>query len=253
MPATFTRSPIDTERKDTGMGGKPPVDRRPTGGGGGGDDNWDGHSSGRRGPRNLIGHYRLTLVFALAADLMFFLVIVGTFLAGRGIAQIDPAQGAASEWHPFALPPILWINTAILLLSIITMEMARQPLFSEIDVMEEWLGMGRPAGRRSLPWLIATLILGALFLVGQWIAWTQLNSLGLSYATNANSHFFFLITEAHAFHLVLGLGALVTSAAGLFLLRKVLWRQVLVDCAAWYWQTMGVLWLVIFAFLVFGL
>ncbi len=40
MPATFTRTPAEVERKDPGIGGKPPVDRRPTGGGGG-DENWD--------------------------------------------------------------------------------------------------------------------------------------------------------------------------------------------------------------------
>jgi len=30
MPATFTRHTVETERKDPGIGGKPPVDRRPT-------------------------------------------------------------------------------------------------------------------------------------------------------------------------------------------------------------------------------
>ena len=34
MPATFTHSPAETERKEPGIGGKPPLDRRPTGGGG---------------------------------------------------------------------------------------------------------------------------------------------------------------------------------------------------------------------------
>lgn len=252
MPATFTRSPIDIERKDTGMGGKPPLDRRPTGGGGGGDD-WDGHSSRRRGPRDLISNYRLTLLFALSADLLFFLIILGTFLAGRGLQQIDPAGHSAPEGPPLFLPPILWINTAILLLTSITIEKARQPLFSEIDVMEEWLGMGRPAGRRSLPWLLATLGLGILFLAGQWLAWVQLGAQGIHYSSSVNSHFFFLIIEAQAFHLTIGIVALAGSAAGLFLLRKVLWRQILVDCTAWYWQAMGLLWLGLFAFLVWGL
>lgn len=250
MPATFTRNPVDVERKDTGMGGKPPQDQRPTGGGGGGDD-WDGHSS-RRGPRHLISSYRLTLLFALSVDLMFFLVMVGTFMAGRGIQQASPGHTLLPD-KAFAMPPILWINTALLLLSIITMEKARQPLFSEIEVMEEWLGMGRPAARRSLPWLTLTCMLGLLFLAGQWMAWMQLKAEGVRYATSINSHFFFLLTEAEALHLGLGIAALLCSVAGLFLLRKVLWRQILVDCTAWYWQAMGVLWLGLFAFLLFGL
>jgi len=119
--------------------------------------------------------------------------------------------------------------------------------------MEEWLGMGRPAARRSLPWLTVTCVLGLLFLGGQWMAWTQLREEGVRYATSINSHFFFLMTEAEALHIGLGIAALACSAAGLFLLRKVLWRQILIDCTAWYWQAMGVIWLGLFAFLVLGL
>jgi|SRR5579875_1977459 len=252
MPATFSRTPIDVERKDTGMGGKPPEVRRPTGGGGGGDD-WDGRSSSRRGPRDLISSYRLTLVCALGADLLFFVLILVTFLAGRRIEWMHPGAQLPLMRQAFHVPPILWLNTAVLLLSTITMERARRPLFSEIDVLEEWLGMGRPAGRRSLPWLLATLVLGMLFLTGQWIAWMQLAQLGVHYSTSINSHFFFLISEVQALHLLLGILALAGSLAGLFLLRKVLWRQILIDCTAWYWQGMGMLWLGLFAFLIFGL
>ncbi len=35
MPSIFTPTPAEIERKEPGIGGKPPVDRRPTGGGGG--------------------------------------------------------------------------------------------------------------------------------------------------------------------------------------------------------------------------
>ena len=45
-------------------------------------------------------------------------------------------------------------------------------MFREIDVMDEWLGLGKPITRRAIPWLAATVVLGLLFLVGQWIAWT---------------------------------------------------------------------------------
>jgi hypothetical protein len=72
MPATFTRTPAhEVERKDPGTGGRPPVDKRPTGGGGG-DENWDRHRHGRRGPGELITRYRMALIFGLSGDLMFF-------------------------------------------------------------------------------------------------------------------------------------------------------------------------------------
>ena len=85
MPATFTRSThIEPERRDTGIGGKPPVDRRPTGGGGEGD-NWENRQPGRRGPRELLNRYRLAVGFALAGDMMFFVALVSAVLRAPGL------------------------------------------------------------------------------------------------------------------------------------------------------------------------
>jgi cytochrome c oxidase subunit 3 len=250
MPATFTRHPVEIERKDTGIGGKPPVDRRPTGGGGDGD-NWENRPSGRRGPRELLSRYRLGVIFALAGDLMFFVAIVSAFFVRQSAGHFDARENYISDWRPLAVPPILWLNTAALLLSSVTVEMARRQLFREIDVMEEWLGLGRPAVKRAAPWLIATVILGVVFLVGQWIAWKQLVLAGFSFnSPDPSSHFFYLITGTHGLHLVLGILALAGALVGLFTLRRIELRQIVVDCTAWYWHTMGLFWIFLFALLV---
>jgi cytochrome c oxidase subunit 3 len=250
MPATFTRHPVEIERKDTGIGGKPPLDRRPTGGGGDGD-NWDNRPSGRRGPRELLSRYRLGVVFALAGDLMFFVAIVSAFFVRQSAGHFDARENYISDWHPLAVPPILWLNTAVLLLSSLTAEIGRRQLFREIDVMEEWLGLGRPAVKRAAPWLIATALLGTLFLVGQWIAWKQLVLAGFSFnSPDPSSHFFYLITGTHGIHLVLGILALGGALVGLFTLRRIELRQIVVDCTAWYWHTMGLFWIFLFMLLV---
>jgi cytochrome c oxidase subunit III len=250
MPATFTRHPVEIERKDTGIGGKPPVDRRPTGGGGDGD-NWENRPSGRRGPRELLSRYRLGVIFALAGDLMFFVAIVSAFFVRQSAGHFDARENYISDWRPLAVPPILWLNTAALLLSSVTVEMARRQLFREIDVMEEWLGLGRPAVKRAAPWLIATVVLGVVFLVGQWIAWKQLVLAGFSFdSPDPSSHFFYLITGTHGLHLVLGILALAGALVGLFTLRRIELRQIVVDCTAWYWHTMGLFWIFLFALLV---
>jgi len=248
MPATFTRHQVETERKDPGFGGKPPLDRRPTGGGGG-DDNWDSRPSGRRGPRELLIRYRLGVFSGLAGDFVFFAVLVSAFFVRQTAGHIDASENYVSDWHPLWMPPILWINTAILLLSSLTMEMARRQLFHEIDIMEEWLGLGRPAVRRAAPWLLATILLGALFLAGQWIAWQQLAQQGLFFSTNPNSHFFYLVTGTHGFHLLLGLLALLGALVAMFRLKRVELRQIAIDCTAWYWHAMGLFWIFIFALL----
>jgi cytochrome c oxidase subunit III len=250
MPATFTRTPAETDRKDPGFGGKPPLDRRPTGGGGDGE-NWENREPGRRGPREMLSRYRMMLFFALAGDLMFFIALVSAFFARQAGGHFTAANVWVLDWRPLALPPVLWINTAVILVSGVTMEVGRRQLFREIDVMEEWLGLGRPTVRRAAPWLIATVALGAMFLAGQWIAWKQLVAEGVFFASNPSSHFFYLITGTHAAHLVLGILALGICIAALFMLRRMETRQVAVDCAAWYWHTMSFFWFFLFGLLLF--
>jgi cytochrome c oxidase subunit 3 len=191
------------------------------------------------------------LFFVLASDLMFFIALVSAFFARQGSGHFTATNAWVLDWHPIALPPILWINTAVMLLSTFTMEMGRRHFFREIDVMEEWLGMGRPTLRRAAPWLAATVVLGGLFLTGQWIAWRQLVDQGVFFASNPSSHFFYLITGTHGLHLLLGVLALGGAMVALIFLRRIELRQVVVDCTAWYWHTMGVFWLFLFGLLVF--
>lgn len=253
MPSIFTPSPAETERKDPGTGGKPPVDRRPTGGGGGGgDDDWKPH---RRGPRELLNRTRAFVFCALAGDMMFFVVLVALFYARQTGTHMDARTlRQVGDWHPILLPPILFLNTAVLALSSLTMEVARRHIFREIDVLEEWLGLGTPALRRTRPWLGATLALGLMFLAGQAMAWKQLTAQGFAFDQTATpaSYFFYLITGLHAAHLGLGILALLLCIGALGWSKRVESRQIAVDATAWYWHTMGFAWLVLFAVLVYG-
>lgn len=253
MPSIFTPTPTETERKEPGFGGKPPVDRRPTGGGGGGgDDDWRPQ---RRGPREQLHRTRAFVFCALAGDMMFFVVLVALFYARQAGTHMDARTlRQVGDWHPVLLPPILFINTALLVLSSLTMEIARERIFREIDVLEEWLGLGRPALRRAQPWIAATLLLGLLFLAGQFTAWKQLTAQGFVFdrwATPA-SYFFYIITGLHAAHLAIGVIALIFCVTALGLLKRVESRQIALDATAWFWHTMGLAWVVLFAVLVYG-
>jgi cytochrome c oxidase subunit 3 len=253
MPSIFTPTPAETERKEPGIGGKPPVDRRPTGGGGGGgDDEWRNE---RRGPRELLNKVRFFVLSALAADMLFFAVLVLFFFARQAGMRMDPrTHEFAGDWRPIVLPRILYFNTVLLVLSSLTMERARRYIFREIDVLEEWLGLGRPALRNTLPWVGATLTLGVLFLAGQWIAWRQLTAQGFAFDrwSTPASYFFYVITGLHAAHLLLGIAALALCLSALGWFKRVEYRQVAVDSTAWFWHTMSVAWLVLLAVLALG-
>jgi cytochrome c oxidase subunit III len=258
MAATIT--PIDSDRvkkrrqedHDHGSGRRPPNDKgdKRTGGGGEGD-NWSNRPAGRRGPREKLSRYRLGLFFALGGDLMFFIALVTVFFVSQSSGHFDANNHYVNDWLPTRVPPILWLNTAVLLLSSVSMEIARRRMFEESHAMEEWLGIGRPTSRRAIPWLIATIFLVGLFLAGQAVAWHQLSLERVLFATSQSNHFFYLITYTHAIHLFLGIGLLLGALYSLYVSRQMENRQIFVDCAAWYWHCMGLFWIFLFALLAF--
>ena len=253
MPVTVTRAPAEIERKEPGIGGRPPVDRRPTGGGGGGgDDDWQGP---RGSARDRLHRFRFFVFTGLAGDMMVFAVLVVLFFARQASTHIDPrAVGVIGDWRPIQLPPIVYLNTALLVLSSLAMEMARRGIFHPMDALEEWFGLGRPAVRRARPWVAATVVLGCLFLAGQVVAWRQLTAQGFGFNewSTPASYFFYVVTGLHALHLVLGVFFLVFCLSALSLLRQVQTRQIAVDATAWYWHTMGLAWLLLLGVLAAG-
>ena len=259
MPATIT--PIGTEHEkkrrvedhDSGNGGRrPPNDKNDKRTGGGGDnDGWSNRPQGRRGPHEKLTRFRLAVFFALAGDLMFFIAIVSAFFVSQNTGHFDAYNNYINQWLPTAIPPILWLNTALLVLSSFTIEKARRHMFREVDVMDEWLGLGKPSTRNAMPWLAVTVILGFLFLIGQWIAWKQLALQHVFFRSNPSSHFFFLITGVHGAHLILGIAALAGALTALYTSKQMENRQIFVDTAAWYWHSMGVFWIFLFARLAF--
>jgi cytochrome c oxidase subunit 3 len=187
--------------------------------------------------------------------MLFFALLVLFFFARQAGLRMNPrTHELIGDWHPVQLPPILYLNSAVLLLSSLTMELARRNIFREIDVLEEWLGLGRPALRRTLPWVAATLILGALFLSGQGMAWRQLTAQGFAFDRRSTpaSYFFYVITGLHGVHLVLGVVALILCLSVLSWLKRVEYRQIAIDATAWFWHAMVLAWLLLLGVLVFG-
>jgi cytochrome c oxidase subunit 3 len=141
---------------------------------------------------------------------------------------------ASTDWTHIAAPRILFISTAVLLLSSCVMEMSRREFDGASDSQIKDRGKG-------LILLAATLVLGLAFVGGQYLAWRQLAAQGLYLATNPNSSFFYLLTGVHALHVLGGIVALV------YLLAKLAARgsvgRNLVNGVVVYWHFMAALWL----------
>lgn len=148
-------------------------------------------------------------------------------------------QGASVDWRHLTLPRILYPNTLVLILSSITLEIARHRLTSFKSTVERELHNGSR-------WLYISLFLGLLFVGGQFAAWMQLRSQGVYLATNPNSSFFYVLTVAHALHI---LGGLCGLAYVIHKLNRGILRKSTLDAATRYWHFVDLLWIYLLALL----
>ena len=189
--------------------------------GGGGD-------SGAHGWEVPSRAYRTGLWMGLAAIVMLFAAFTSALVVRKGMS---------SDWVSTTLPPVIYLNTFILLSSSLTLEISRRSLKAGFGVRFE-------------RWLYATVVLGVAFVACQLLAWRQLASRGVYLATNPSSSFFYLLTAAHGVHLLGGIVALfylVFRAPSVVASQQ---RPVSVELTAIYWHFMDALWVYILLLLM---
>jgi cytochrome c oxidase subunit 3 len=191
--------------------GPPPP---PIEGGRGGDGNQDGRGSSRKAS--------FTALFVLlAASTMVFAAFSSAFVVRRGLSD---------DWVSTPKPPILFVNTLVLLASSVFLELARRTLRSG-------------ARSRFNAWWSAGTFLGILFLIGQALAWRELKSAGVFIATNPSSSFFYVLTACHAFHLLGGVSALVYVDVQALRLSLGPAKRTAIDVSAVFWHFLDGLWI----------
>ena len=180
------------------------------------------------------GRYRILTWFLLLIVLMTFGGLIG--------AYVVIATNNVAEWAPFTLPIQVWISTVLILASSVTFYIAE----SSIKRIEQ---------ARGKQYLLATTILGGIFIASQLLSWLELSRRGLYMQGNPYVGFFYLLTAVHAVHVLGGITALSTillrswypTANAEAIKRRVSLAQVV----GWYWHFMGLLWIVLFVLLGF--
>jgi cytochrome c oxidase subunit 3 len=202
-----------------------------------------------------VRRYRLAVFLLMIGIVMIFTGLVSAYVFRQGWATENPhTHEYQIDWKPLPLPnTLLLINTAVLLLSSFTLEMARRNLNARAVTAD----LGSVPGvavepERSLPWLGITLVLGVGFLAGQIIAWHAMENAGWFLSGNPSSSFFYVLTGTHAVHLAGGLVALLYAASTTLLGRSLTTRRIVVDAAGWYWHFMALLWVFLYSLLHFA-
>jgi cytochrome c oxidase subunit III len=171
---------------------------------------------------------------AATIGLGVFLAVVSSLFALFISAYFMRMQVA--DWAELPSPKLLWFNTGVLILSSVALHYAQVAARRGriVDV-----GDG----------LIAGGLFAFTFLVGQLLAWHQLNAEGYFLSANPANAFFYLLTGVHGLHLLGGLVALGRTADKVWRGFEVNQVRLSVRLCALYWHFLLALWLVLFSVL----
>jgi cytochrome c oxidase subunit 3 len=196
---------------------------------------------------------RLGLGVGLTGIVMIFVSFTSAYIVRQGLPTFDPRSNTmVHDWLPVQLPRLLFINTWVLLISSVTMALARRQVAREAARAQVTSNPHvSPGFDEKIPWLAFTVVLGLGFLAGQWIVWRELAARGFYVATSASSSFIYLLTGMHGLHLLGGIFALLAAGAASVLRRPVDSRLIVLDVSGWYWHFMAFLWVYILCLLVF--
>jgi cytochrome c oxidase subunit 3 len=196
---------------------------------------------------------RLGLGVGIVGIAMVFVSFTSAYIVRQGLPTLDPHTNTlVHDWLPLSLPALVFFNTGLLLISSVTMELARRQVArSTIPGVGSILNVF--AGREgTILWLALTVMLGLSFLKGQWTVWREMQASGFYVATSPNSSFLYLLTGTHGVHLLGGIFAMLASGATMLLRRSAESRVVVLDVTAWYWHFMTLLWIYILCLLEFA-
>ena len=168
------------------------------------------------------------------------LVSITTLFVSLSIAYFARSR-TPRFWQPVHVPQLLWVSTALILISSVTLEMARRH-FKDREL------------RRYADWLAATVLLGFAFLASQVLSLRSMINQGVYLRNNPNSAMFFMITGLHAAHLLVGIVMLIVP---LVLAKRrpdsMLARFRVMNArnavASLYWHCLGGLWVALFVVL----
>jgi heme/copper-type cytochrome/quinol oxidase subunit 3 len=170
---------------------------------------------------------KLGMAFFLGSEAVFFGVLILAYIYYYGAYADGPNAANTLE------PVTAGIFTLCLLASSFTLWRAQKSV-----------EQGRPAGPRM--WLLATIVLGAIFLAGQGWEYLRLLGAGVTISRGLFATTFFTLTGFHGLHVFSGLIALATLLGLAGIGRRGGRFPAAVAAGELYWHFVDAVWIVIF-------
>jgi cytochrome c oxidase subunit 3 len=168
---------------------------------------------------------------------LFIVTIIMLFAAFTSAYIVRKGDG---NWLEVTLPSALWFNSAIILLSSITMHLA-------------YLSARKNNLVRVELFLTITTLLGVAFLAGQVVAWKDLVEMNVFFGgatSNPAGSFIYVLTGVHGFHLISGIVFLLIVLFAAFRYKVHSKDMILIEMCATYWHFLDFLWIYLFVFLL---
>jgi cytochrome c oxidase subunit III len=171
--------------------------------------------------------HKLALWVGIGSIIMMFAAFTSAYVVRR----------AAGNWLEFKLPDIFMVNTVVILLSSLTIQLS----YSGFKSGKEWLYKGM---------MIATFVLGLVFVVLQYWGWEELTAMGATFTVNPSSSFIYVISGLHAAHVLGGLAALTVALTHAYVLpyKPTLRRKQRFELVIQYWHFVDILWVYLMVF-----
>ncbi|HEX9514370.1 MAG TPA: heme-copper oxidase subunit III [Puia sp.] len=177
--------------------------------------------------RKKIHPHKFTLWVALGSIIMMFAGLTSAYIVKRD----QPG------WTSFAIPRAFWYSTGAILLSSLTIQMALRS-FKEREMLRY----------RNL--ITVTALLGALFVILQWIGFRQIWSTGITFKGSGGGQFLYIIAGLHALHVLAGVIALFVMFIKAFASKVRSYNSVPVELMSTYWHFVDLLWIYLLIFFI---
>src|SRR5713226_3719567 len=176
-----------------------------------------------------VDNRKLLMWLFLGSEAMFFGSLIATYLLYRGRSLSGPFPGHGFEYNI----PYTSVSSFVLLMSSLTMVLA--------------LAAVQRSDQRGLrTWLLATEMLGLVFVGGQAFEFTSFVEHGVTIHTNVFGSSFFTLTGFHGAHVTVGIVILLSLFVMALRGRITPENSLTVELAGLYWHFVDVVWILIF-------
>jgi cytochrome c oxidase subunit III len=165
---------------------------------------------------------------------IFIASVVMIFASLTSAYIVRQAEG---NWLYFDLPNLFYTTSVVIVLSSISMQLAFGA--AKKDNLE-----------RVKLYITITALLGAIFCVGQVLAWSDLVKNSVYLVGNPSGSFLYILTGLHAVHLISAIIFVLIVLLATFQHKVHSKNLAQIEMCTTYWHFLGGLWLYLFVFLI---